>query len=107
MTESLISSGRYDTRNDFTVVLQPFFKHTEPPVLPDDPSKVDMSFFSADCFHFNGKGQGAAALSLWNNMCEAVGEKQEDWHLDQPFHCLGSQDLGNHTYFQTKFNSQW
>ena len=26
----LVASGRYDTRNDFTVVLQPFFQDTEP-----------------------------------------------------------------------------
>lgn len=106
-TESLIASGRYNTRDDFTVVIQPFFKHTEPPVMANDPNSVDMSFFSADCFHFSGKGQGAAALSLWNNMCEAVGEKQEYWHLNQPFHCPGSKELGNHTYFQTGMNSQW
>lgn len=30
---ALVNSGRYDTRGDFTVVLQPFFKNTEPPTL--------------------------------------------------------------------------
>ena len=29
--EELINSGRYDTRDDFTVVDQPFFKETYPP----------------------------------------------------------------------------
>ena len=29
---------------------------------------VDLSYFSPDCFHFNEKGHGAAAISLWNNM---------------------------------------
>ena len=31
LTHDLINSGRYDTRDDFTVVIQPFFKNT---VLP-------------------------------------------------------------------------
>jgi len=103
-TENLIRGGRYDTRDDFTVVIQPFFKNTEPPVQANDPNTVDMSYFSADCFHFSGKGQGAAGLSLWNNMCEAVGHKQEDWHLDQPFRCPGSHIPGDHFFFQTKKN---
>ena len=30
--------------------------------------EIDLSYFSPDCFHFNKKGQAAAALSLWNNM---------------------------------------
>ncbi|GFS25005.1 phospholipase B1, membrane-associated-like [Elysia marginata] len=41
-TESLIASGRYNTRDDFTVVIQPFFKNTEPPVL------VRLGFISTD-----------------------------------------------------------
>ena len=31
-TKKLIDSGHYDTRSDFTVVLQPFFTNTRPPV---------------------------------------------------------------------------
>ncbi|XP_071153647.1 phospholipase B1, membrane-associated-like [Mytilus edulis] len=65
-TKALIDSGRYDTISDFTAVLQPFFTNTRPPthVKP----VVNLSYFSPDCFHFNEKGHGAAALSLWNNM---------------------------------------
>ena len=29
--EELIATGRYDTRDDFTVVMQPFFANTYPP----------------------------------------------------------------------------
>jgi len=102
VTEDLIASGRYNTRDDFTVVLQPFFKNTEPPVLPGQPDETDMSFFSADCFHFSAKGQGAAALSLWNNMCEPFGKKQEVWHLNANFTCPGS--LTSSPYFATISN---
>ena len=31
--QSLINSGRYDGRSDFTVVNQPFFRDTKPPTL--------------------------------------------------------------------------
>ena len=31
LTQDLIYSGKYDTRDDFTVVLQPFFRNTELP----------------------------------------------------------------------------
>ncbi|KAJ8313633.1 hypothetical protein KUTeg_008194 [Tegillarca granosa] len=65
--QMLIGSGRYDTRDDFTVVLQPFFRDTVPP-NEVGTSSPDLSYFSHDCFHFSEKGQAAAAHSLWNNM---------------------------------------
>ncbi|XP_067649229.1 phospholipase B1, membrane-associated-like isoform X2 [Haliotis asinina] len=101
---TLVASGRYDTRDDFTVVLQPFFTNTEPPPKPGQPGDIDMTFFSPDCFHFSGKGHGAAALSLWNNMIEAVGHKQLEWHLDQPFLCPGSSKGQDHWFFATTNN---
>lgn len=64
---------RYDTRDDFTVVLQPFFDHTIIPRKPD--GSVDRSFFAPDCFHFSGKAHAASALALWNAMLEPVGKK--------------------------------
>ena len=30
--------------------------------------KIDLSFFSADCFHFTVKGHEELAKGLWNNM---------------------------------------
>ncbi|XP_032399522.1 phospholipase B1, membrane-associated [Etheostoma spectabile] len=69
----LVESGRYDTRSDFTVVIQPFFRSVVVPRLTD--GRVDRSFFSADCFHPSQKAQTMLARSLWNNMLEPLGNK--------------------------------
>ncbi|XP_041832725.1 phospholipase B1, membrane-associated-like [Melanotaenia boesemani] len=69
----IVESGRYDTRSDFTVVIQPFFREIVVPRQPD--GRPDRSFFSADCFHLSLKAQTLMARSLWNNMLEPVGNK--------------------------------
>ncbi|XP_013875458.1 phospholipase B1, membrane-associated isoform X2 [Austrofundulus limnaeus] len=69
----IVESGRYDTRPDFTVVIQPFFREIVVPRLPD--GRPDRSFFSADCFHLSQKAQTLMARSLWNNMLEPLGQK--------------------------------
>ncbi|KAA0711169.1 Phospholipase B1, membrane-associated [Triplophysa tibetana] len=73
-TERLVYGGRYDGREDFTVVLQPFFKNSILPLVGD--GTPDLSFFSVDCFHFTERGHAEMAISLWNNMLEPVGSKQ-------------------------------
>ncbi|XP_056623968.1 phospholipase B1, membrane-associated isoform X1 [Triplophysa dalaica] len=73
-TERLVYGGRYDGREDFTVVLQPFFKNSILPLVGD--GTPDLSFFSVDCFHFTERGHAEMAISLWNNMLEPVGGKQ-------------------------------
>ncbi|KAM9241337.1 phospholipase B1, membrane-associated [Leptosomus discolor] len=70
----LINSGRYEARQDFAVVMQPFFRNTLLPL--DSNGKPDLSFFAADCFHFSVRGYAEMAVALWNNMLEPVGEKQ-------------------------------
>ncbi|NXO19604.1 PLB1 Phospholipase, partial [Cisticola juncidis] len=65
---------RYEQREDFAVVIQPFFRNTLLPL--DSTGKPDMSFFAADCFHFSVRGYAEMAMALWNNMLEPVGEKQ-------------------------------
>mgnify|MGYP002785356855 CR=1 FL=1 len=56
LTQELVDSGRYDTSDDFTVVIQPFFRDFKAPRLPNN--KIDYSFFAPDCFHFAPKGHG-------------------------------------------------
>ncbi|XP_025976943.1 phospholipase B1, membrane-associated [Dromaius novaehollandiae] len=70
----MVNSGRYEQREDFAVVMQPFFRNTLVPL--DSNGKPDLSFFSADCFHFSERGYAEMAMALWNNMLEPVGEKQ-------------------------------
>ncbi|KAM7368080.1 hypothetical protein PAMP_014331 [Pampus punctatissimus] len=70
--ERLLSSDRF-FRDDFAVVLQPFLKLADPPRLPD--GKIDMTFFTHDCFHFTIKGHEELAKGLWNNMFQPEGEK--------------------------------
>ncbi|KAJ7402320.1 hypothetical protein BTVI_87556 [Pitangus sulphuratus] len=70
----LINSGRYENREDFAVVMQPFFRNTLLPL--DSTGWPDLSFFAADCFHFSVRGYAEMAMALWNNMLEPVGEKQ-------------------------------
>ncbi|KAM4625850.1 phospholipase B1, membrane-associated-like [Polymixia lowei] len=73
-TENVVYGGRYEGREDFTVVLQPFFRNTIVPL--NSEGKPDATYFSEDCFHFSERGHADMAVSLWNNMLEPVGKKQ-------------------------------
>ncbi|UJR38639.1 hypothetical protein I4U23_031304 [Adineta vaga] len=94
----LINTGKYDTRDDFTVVIQPFMAHTQIPLVDGE---IDYSFFAPDCFHFSGKGHSRASLSLWNNMLEQVGEKKWEWHQGETLECPTEE----RPYFATRLNS--
>ncbi|XP_030874275.1 phospholipase B1, membrane-associated-like [Leptonychotes weddellii] len=72
-THQLVENGRYDTREDFTVVVQPFFEKVDMPKT--SAGLPDSSFFAPDCFHFSGKAHAYVASALWNNMLEPVGQK--------------------------------
>jgi phospholipase B1 len=98
-TNALIDSGIYDTSDDFTVVRQPFMEHMKVPVKSD--GLADFSYFSPDCFHFSQKGHEAAAVELWNNMMQRVGQKTTLWNLLDTLQCPST---GN-GYIYTSKNS--
>lgn len=54
----LVSKGKYETRDDFTVVIQPFFRNTTYPRQKN--GEPDWSFFAPDCFHFSARGHASA-----------------------------------------------
>ncbi|XP_073412440.1 phospholipase B1, membrane-associated [Dendrobates tinctorius] len=70
-----VNSGRYDTRENFTVVLQPFFRHTKIPYLPT--GEPDVSYLAPDCFHLSQKAHSQLARLLWNNMLQPLGQKTD------------------------------
>ncbi|XP_037296711.1 phospholipase B1, membrane-associated [Manduca sexta] len=76
----LVESGRYDTRPDFTVVLQPFMRLFNAPFPPTPPLPlvIHQSYITHDCFHFSQKGHALAANLLWNNLLEPVGNKSDN-----------------------------
>ena len=81
-------------RDDFTVVVQPFFGIT---TMPKDP----FGYFAPDCFHLSQKGLLNAAVALWNNMLEPVGGKTDELLVDQLIKC----PTKSNPYFYTHKNS--
>ncbi|XP_065845874.1 phospholipase B1, membrane-associated-like [Oscarella lobularis] len=80
----LAASRDYNDRDDFVVVLQPFFEN----FLQNFPANERLSdYFAADCFHFGVRGQALLATSLWNNMFEPIGNKSKDGSWDLTVKC--------------------
>lgn len=101
-TEKLAYGGRYDGREDFAVVIQPFFKNTIVPLNAD--GRPDDTYFSEDCFHFNERGHSNMASALWNNMLEPVGKKQTYNNFTNARNDLKCPSK-EHPYIFTKVNS--
>ncbi|XP_060524049.1 phospholipase B1, membrane-associated isoform X2 [Cylas formicarius] len=103
--EELVMSGRYDRKEDFTVVIQPFIKLFN---APDHPARryeevIDISYITHDCFHFSQKGHALGANLLWNNLLQPVGLKSQRKveRLLEKFECPTSKA----PYFFTRKNS--
>lgn len=45
--------------------------------LSEQDGKIDMSFFTHDCFHFTIKGHEELAKGVWNNMVNTESRKQK------------------------------
>jgi len=97
--ESLVASGRYETRDDFAIVKQPFLRNSSYPTKAD--GSPDYAFFAPDCFHFSSKGHAIGGTSLWNNMMQPEGRKQTAWALDQQPECIDPKN----PFIKTKVNS--
>ncbi|CAH3141014.1 unnamed protein product [Porites lobata] len=97
LLRELVSSGLYDTQNDFAVVIQPALQL--PPKTKD--AKLVEEFFGLDCLHFSAQGHPAAALALWRNMLEPFGSKTKGWGDQEKLECPTKEN----PYLFTKTNS--
>jgi len=102
LTNALIASGVYDTRRDFTVVMQPYLVEQEPFLM--NSTHYDMSFFAPDCFHPGVKTHQAFAIQLWNSMLTKVGSKPLKHDESEPVEYLCPTE--EKPYFYTSQNSQ-
>jgi len=103
VVNELVESGRYDTKTDFTVVVQPFFREVTVPKLPD--GRPDRSYFSPDCFHLSQKAQTLMARSLWNNMLEPLGHKvfKQDFNATIELKCPSKSAPYVRTYYNSNY----
>ncbi|XP_078398996.1 phospholipase B1, membrane-associated-like [Cetorhinus maximus] len=103
ITHMLVESGRYDTREDFTVVIQPFLEDIEIP--QDKYGRPDRTYFSPDCFHFSLKGHSQAARGLWKNMLEPIGGKTTNQTFDDRINlsCPSKEQPYLRTYRNSNF----
>ncbi|CAB3410477.1 unnamed protein product [Caenorhabditis bovis] len=97
----LMESGEFE-KDDFTVVIQPFFANsTQPPLKDGIP---DLSFFAPDCFHFSQKGHAVISTHLWKNLMQPVGRKSTQADFSMPAVPLACPDK-ECPYIRTKLNS--
>ncbi|KAF6035631.1 plb1 [Bugula neritina] len=83
--QDLVNSGRYDTKKDFTVVIQPFLR--EMSLSTCRHKAFDSTYLAPDCVHWSSKGHSAMGVALWNSMITKVGDKQERVHINDQAKC--------------------
>jgi len=84
MLNNLVASGRYNKKDDFTVVIQPTLIQGSVPIKD---GILDLEFLGPDCFHFSQRTHALIARGLWNNLIQPVGQKSFDYNITVPFLC--------------------
>ncbi|KAK7573962.1 hypothetical protein V9T40_011153 [Parthenolecanium corni] len=78
MEEEVAYDKEFQSKDDFTIVLQSCLKKLTAPTMKDETNgqiKTDISYFSFDCFHLSQKGYSRVTNAIWNNLLEPVGSK--------------------------------
>ncbi|KAK6765517.1 hypothetical protein RB195_025433 [Necator americanus] len=99
---NLGNSGKFD-KEDFTLVVQPFFRDITTPPMKD--GKINMGFFAPDCFHFSQYGHAIVTTWLWKNIMEPVGAKTTQGSLTNAAIPLACPDP-NCPFIRTNLNSK-
>ena len=95
----LVNSRKYDTSNDFTVVIQPFLEESQP--LRDANGTIDASVIAPDCVHLSAHGNRVYATALWNNMLQPVGSKETEVLGTSSLTCPSDEQPFFYTYLNT------
>ncbi|ELU12865.1 hypothetical protein CAPTEDRAFT_198661 [Capitella teleta] len=103
LLDELISSGKYDNRDDFTVVFQPHMRDIVPP--KDENGEFYPDFLSYDCFHPARPAHQMFAMYLWDAMLTPVGEKTY-WEEADPNHTVITCPREGAPYIYTNLNSR-
>lgn len=94
--------AEFNSRNDFTVINQPFLENVQFPRLPN--GNHDFTYMSVDCFHLSQKGYAIASNALWNNMLQPYGNKSTNWQREfREFKCPTAEN----PFIFTKLNSNY
>jgi phospholipase B1 len=83
--DAMVKQSKWGTKQDFAVVIQPFFVQTTLPL--NSNGQPDRSYFAPDCFHFSTKAHEGVGIALWNNMIQPVGKKAQKWTAGEPPQC--------------------
>ena len=82
----LISSDRYNTKEDFTVELQIFLEKFDLASFSEG-EEPDVSFLASDCLHLSGRGNRLLATALWNSMFQSGKDKPDSISGDERIYC--------------------
>ena len=67
-TRNVVNQGRWDDREDFTVVVQPMFEEFKLPYLPS--GEPDLQYFAPNCFHLSSKGH--SKIFFWSHSLKRI-----------------------------------
>jgi phospholipase B1 len=100
--KALETDGEFDTTDDFTLVVQPWFTNNTKPYYPN--GTINREFWAVDCYHYSSYGHALLSSWWWKNMLEPVGMKTPNANLSVPALPLACPDA-ECPYIRTTKNS--
>uniref|UniRef100_A0A914DNB9 Uncharacterized protein n=1 Tax=Acrobeloides nanus TaxID=290746 RepID=A0A914DNB9_9BILA len=100
--KAIEQSGDFDTTDDFTLVVQPWFANATLPYFAN--GTVNRAWWAVDCYHFSSYGHALLSSWYWKNLLQPVGDKISNANLTVPALPLACPDPSC-PYIRTTKNS--
>jgi phospholipase B1 len=100
--KQLEQSGEFDTTDDFTLVVQPWYTNATLPYYSN--GTFNKEFWAVDCNHYSSYGHALLSTYFWQNMLQPVGAKTINANLSVPALPLACPDPSC-PYIRTTKNS--